>query len=113
MIHEHARARATQARKGDETNRPNPEWLTHSLARSKRRDKIDIAVDVLRVSKDGAKKTQIINKVNLNFFQSNRYIDLLVGKGLLRLGNPERLYKTTDKGLKLVEEYQHIQSLMT
>jgi len=85
---------------------------TEKTTARRRRGRHDIVADILKVSKDGANKTKIIYKANLSFDQSNTYIDLLLEKGLLQLGNPHNIYKTTDRGLIFLKRYQEMIPLL-
>lgn len=59
-------------------------------------------MEILRAASEGAKKTHIVYRANLNFEVANRYLDLLKEKGLIeQKGN---LYVTTEKG----KEFQQI-----
>ena len=62
----------------------------------KRRSRTDIAVDILKVTMNGAKKTHIVNEVNLNFNLAQEYLEMLRNKELVRHENG--LFITTDKG---------------
>jgi predicted transcriptional regulator len=62
----------------------------------KRRSRTDIAVDILRVAMNGAKKTHIVYEVNLNFNIAQKYLEMLKDKELIRHENG--LFITTDKG---------------
>ncbi len=62
----------------------------------KRRSRTDIAVDILRVAMNGAKKTHIVYEVNLNFNIAQKYLEMLREKELIR--NENGLFITTDKG---------------
>lgn len=62
----------------------------------KRRSRTDIAVDILRVAKNGAKKTHIVYEVNLNFNIAQKYLEILKDKELIKHENG--LFITTDKG---------------
>lgn len=53
----------------------------------KRRSRTDIAVDILRVAMNGAKKTHIVYEVNLNFNIAQKYLELLKEKELIRHEN--------------------------
>jgi predicted transcriptional regulator len=66
-----------------------------------RRSRTDIAVDILRVSMNGAKKTHIVYEVNLNFNIAHKYLEMLKEKELIR--NEKGLFITTDKG-KIFQE---------
>ncbi len=62
----------------------------------KRRSRTDIAVDILRVAMNGAKKTHIVYEVNLNFNIAQKYLEMLKEKELIKHENG--LFITTDKG---------------
>jgi predicted transcriptional regulator len=62
----------------------------------KRRSRTDIAVDILRVAMNGAKKTHIVYEVNLNFNIAQKYLEMLNEKELIRQENG--LFITTNKG---------------
>ena len=59
-----------------------------------RRSKTDIAVDILRVAMNGAKKTQIVYEANLNFNITRKYLEMLNDKELIR--HEDGLFITTD-----------------
>jgi predicted transcriptional regulator len=61
-----------------------------------RRSKTDIAVDILRVAMNGAKKTQIVYEANLNFNITRKYLKMLNDKEFIR--HEDGLFITTDKG---------------
>jgi predicted transcriptional regulator len=62
----------------------------------KRRSRTDIAVDILRVAMNGAKKTHIVYEVNLNFNIAQKYLEMLNEKELIRQENG--LFITINKG---------------
>ena len=66
-----------------------------------RRSRTDIAVAILKIANNGAKKTHIVYEVNLNFNIAKKYLDLLGEKELIRHENG--LFITTDKG-KIFQE---------
>ncbi|WP_407357265.1 winged helix-turn-helix domain-containing protein [Methanolobus sp. WCC5] len=67
-----------------------------------RRSRTAISVDILRAALEGAKKTHIVYRANLNFDVVNRYLYLLKEKGLIEQNG--NLYITTEKG----REFQNI-----
>lgn len=71
----------------------NPIWGGVSI---KNRRRTDIAVDILRVAMNGAKKTHIVSEVNLNFNIAQKYLEMLNEKELIR--HEKGLFITTDKG---------------
>jgi predicted transcriptional regulator len=71
----------------------NPLWGGVSI---KRRSRIDIVIDILRVAMNGAKKTHIVSEANLNFNIAQEYLEMLNEKELIRHENG--LFITTNKG---------------
>ena len=62
----------------------------------KRRSRTDIAVDILKVAMNGARKTHIVYEVNLNFNVAQKYLEMLNEKELIR--QEKGLFITADKG---------------
>jgi len=81
-----------------------------------RRDRLGILRDMLKASKNGAKKTQIMYKASLSFGQLQEYLSLLEESGLIENekgidGNVR--YKTSEKGYKFLKGYRRIEILIT
>jgi len=78
-----------------------------------RRNDLDICADILRVTRNGAKKTHIVYKANLNFNMIKKYLGRLIGGGLL--SHADDHYTTTDRGLSWLSRYEdlHYVSAMT
>lgn len=72
---------------------------------------MDIIADILQSAKSGIKKTEIMFRADLNFIQLNRYLPLLLEKGLIVKNNEQRMYKTTKKGLDFLEKYKELNLL--
>ena len=83
-----------------------------------RRSELDIVVDILNLSKDGANKTSILYKTNLSYSQLKNYLSILLEKDILKEvmveqnGRDLKHYKTTSKGLNLLELSQEITNLL-
>jgi predicted transcriptional regulator len=76
-----------------------------------KRSKHVIVSQILDICKNGACKTQIVYQANLNFRTVNPYIDLLAKNNLIEVKQGKNvLYKTTDKGVLLLKDFQHINS---
>ena len=76
---------------------------------SKRRSDIEISADILKVAMNGAKKSHIVYRANLNFDVVKRYIKRLNDAGLINLPSIEcRLFKTTSKGMEYISQYEHL-----
>jgi len=75
-----------------------------------RRSEIEIIKDILDLSKNGSKKTSILYKGNLSFYQLQEYLPYLIEKDVLEEkyhrdnGRSYKFYKTTTKGLSLLEQ---------
>jgi predicted transcriptional regulator len=74
-----------------------------------RRSELDIIIEILNLSKEGAKKTNILYKTNLSFTQIQSYLPFLIEKDVLeecmekKKDKVYKYYKTTSKGLNLLE----------
>jgi predicted transcriptional regulator len=75
-----------------------------------RRGKIEIVIDILSVALEGARKTEIVYKANLNFTRIDRYIPFLEERGLMENSGP--IYTTTDKGKEFLREYLKMKELL-
>ena len=69
----------------------------------------EIIAEILVTAKNGAKKTRIMYSCGLSYRFVQKYLDLLLETGLLRIGNS---YQTTDKGLGFLSKYQKLDLLM-
>ena len=80
----------------------------------KRRDRLYIIAEILVTAKDGSLKTQIMYRANLSFAQLNEYLNFLLKRELLKVNaeNKKTFYKTTSKGVKYLENYEEISSLL-
>lgn len=85
-------------------------YLTdHAKPQRKNRSRLQIAVDILMVTKDGSNKTRIMYQANLSFELLRRYLDFLTRSGLLKTVRNEKSYVTTEKGYAFLEEYHEFQ----
>ena len=71
-----------------------------------RRSSLDVTVNILESAHGGVNKTRIVYGSNLNFQIVKGYIDTLVNSGFLEVDG--KLYSTTVKGVKFVEEYREL-----
>ncbi len=70
-----------------------------------------IISQILDICVDGASKTRIVYQANLNFRTVNPYIELLAKNGLLEIfGGSAIIYKTTQKGMKMLKDFKNIQN---
>ena len=70
-----------------------------------RRSEMEIIREILSLSVDGAKKTQILYQTNLSYAQVQNYLSFLLDKKLLEKqeGNPFVFYGTTQRGKMLLK----------
>ena len=72
-----------------------------------RRGRFEIIGEILSLAQDGARKTTIVYRANLNFNVVNRYLRLLVQEGLISpVDGSERKLKTTEQGLLFLDAYK-------
>ncbi len=74
-----------------------------------KRSRYNIIFQILGICDSGASKTNIVYMANLNSKIVNPYIELLTKNGLIESINGRVvLYKTTNKGLRLREDFKRI-----
>ena len=83
----------------------------------RRRDRHEIIIEILRTARSGQIKTHIMYKAKLSYAQVNEYLPLLIDKGLLEPFTMKqrkvhrKLYRTTEKGMRLIENFESIDKL--
>ena len=78
----------------------------------KKRSYMEISVDILRVALEGAKKSHIVYKANLNFKIVNGFLHSLLKSGLLDGPSHDRFYQTTQKGSDFIEYYESLEKFL-
>lgn len=75
-----------------------------------KRSRYKILSQILDICTDGASKTRVVYRGNLNFSTVNIYLDLLIKNGLIEENNEQKhkMYKTTEKGMNLLESIKQI-----
>ena len=73
------------------------------------RSSFEIIAEILKASKNGAKKTRIMYSCGLSYKFVQKYLELLLETGLLSVGN---CYRTTDKGIGFLNKYRTLELLM-
>jgi len=77
----------------------------------RRRDKHDIVLDILKIARNGKRKTHIMYRAKLSYDQLKAYLELLNDRGLLESNNG--FYRTTSKGLDFIKTYEEISLFKT
>lgn len=76
-------------------------------AKSVKRDKFAIMLKILNISRTPIKRTHILYKANLNFYQLTSYIDLLKAVGMIEeVEAPFKGYRITEKGLQFIKMFE-------
>lgn len=80
---------------------------TQEAQNVQKRDKLAILLDMLHVCKTPVKKTHILYKANINFYQLTKYLDLLCTAGMVEvIESPFSGYRITEKGVQLIKMFE-------
>jgi predicted transcriptional regulator len=77
----------------------------------KYRSRTDIVSQILDSANGGSTKTKIMYKAYLSYAQLKEYLSVLTENGLLEYEEGENKFRTTDKGMKFMRVYQHMDEL--
>jgi predicted transcriptional regulator len=78
----------------------------------KYRSRTDITVLILEAANGGATKTKIMYKSFLSYAQLKEYLTMLLENELLEYEETLQNFRTTEKGLHLLQLYNKIDSLI-
>jgi predicted transcriptional regulator len=78
----------------------------------KYRSRTDITVLILEAANGGATKTKIMYKSFLSYAQLKEYLTMLLENELLEYEETLQNFRTTEKGLQLLQLYNKIDSLI-
>jgi predicted transcriptional regulator len=78
----------------------------------KYRSRTDITVEILQSAKEGNRKSKIMNEAFLSFIQIEEYLEMLKVNKLLEYEEKSKMFKTTVKGLVLLEVYMKMGSMV-
>ena len=77
------------------------------------RNRIDIIIQILQIAdRDGATKTKIFYEAFLNHEQLKEYLIILIDSGLLSYDSTMCTFKTTEKGLTLLQAYNQMEQIL-
>ena len=83
----------------------------------RRRDRHDIIVEILKTAMAGKIKTHIMYKAKLSYSQINEYLPSLIANGFLenvtvkQRKYSKKVFRTTQKGLRFIENFESIRKL--
>jgi predicted transcriptional regulator len=83
------------------------------MIRLKYRSRSDIIGLILEAANGGATKTKIMYKAFLSFAQLREYLSMLAEKGLIEYEDGVQKYRTTDKGIRLLQIYNQMNDELT
>ena len=82
------------------------------IGNTKRSD-MEISTAILRVALNGAKKSHIIYKANLNFPLGKKYLTRLIKSGLIEGPDKRtRVFSTTEKGVEYLKYFEGFKQFM-
>ena len=79
----------------------------------KYRSRTEITSQILDAANGGVTKTKIMYRAFLSYAQLTDYISVLVENGLLEYNQARQIYKTTEKGQRLLKIYNQIADYVT
>ena len=80
---------------------------------SKKRSRNEIFVDILEVAKNGAKKSHIVYRANLNFEIVKDYLNALRNSDLIEFAESrQQVFRTTEKGTEYIKHFNAFKEYM-
>ena len=83
---------------------------------SRRRSRLEVVADILTEAVNGAGKTRIMYRANLNFLRFHKYFSELQDKGLIAVENTSDgrvVYQTTDKGKRFIKIIRNAEGIIS
>jgi predicted transcriptional regulator len=81
--------------------------------RNRYRNRIGIICQILEVANGGVtKKIEIMYKANLSYTQLKEYGMVLAESDLLQYDLDKQTFRTTEKGLRFLDAYNHMDAVM-
>jgi predicted transcriptional regulator len=77
----------------------------------KNRSRREIMVSMLEAARHGGKKSKIMYSSYLSSHQLRPYLELVIGNGLLEYDSTKKRYRTTERGLRLLDLYSSMSGL--
>jgi predicted transcriptional regulator len=78
----------------------------------KYRSRTDIVGLILEAANGGATKTKIMYKAFLSYAQLKEYLGMLLEKGLLEYERETHSFRTTEKGLHILQMYNQFDEML-
>jgi predicted transcriptional regulator len=77
-----------------------------------RRNRLEIMVEILDLCRSPRNKTRIMYQANLSWKLVQEYLSELKSRSLLEIHNSPFRYATTEKGLRFVERWKNLDSML-
>src|SRR5918912_4181026 len=78
------------------------------VGKMKNRNADEITSSILRTAIGGVTKTKMMYEAFITYTQLNEYLSVLIEKGFLQYQEGERLYRTTEKGARLLQSCEKL-----
>ena len=79
----------------------------------KYRNRIDIIAHLLNAAQNGATtKTKIMRKAMISYGQLGKYLQMMMGNGLIAYDNANRIFTITQKGYQFMQMYEDLSKLI-
>src|ERR671933_300270 len=85
----------------------------HILIGMKYRSRTELVSNILEAANGGATKTKIMYKAFLSYAQLKEYLTVLLEKDVLEYEDETQLFRTTEKGLRLLQMYNQFDEMMS
>jgi predicted transcriptional regulator len=77
--------------------------------KSEKRDKLDLLLELLEATSEPTKKTHLIYRLRINYYQLTRYLDLLLKLDMVEeVSKPFEGYTITEKGRLMISLFSNI-----
>jgi predicted transcriptional regulator len=77
----------------------------------KYRSRTDIVLAILEAAANGATQIKIMYNAFLSYAQAKEYLSVLLANGLIEYIAGELVYRTTSKGMKLLEQIRNSEGI--
>lgn len=77
--------------------------------KTEKRDKLDLLLELLEATTEATKKTHLIYRLRINYYQLTRYLELLLKLGMVEeVSAPIEGYSITEKGRIMLGLFRNI-----
>ena len=96
-----------------ESTAPHKYQIFYNNIVMKYRSRTDIVGLILEAANGGATKTKIMYKAFLSYAQLKEYLTVLLQNDVLEYEDETQLFRTTEKGLRLLQMYNQFDEMMS